>query len=76
MHLCPHILSVLVRGKKKKMKGGEEQEEPPRREECETLLEGKIGPSIALSRSRSAGLCVAHKGSRQAARNQFHGAGR
>lgn len=58
------------------MKGGEEHEESPRREECETLLEGKIGPSIALSRSRSASLCVAHKGSRQAVRNQFHGAGR
>lgn len=30
-----------------------EHEKPPSREECETLLEGKIGPSISLSFSLS-----------------------
>lgn len=70
MHLCPHILSVLVQ----KTERGE-HEKPPSREECETLLEGKIGPSISLFFPLPS-LCVAHKGSRQAGRNQFHGATR
>lgn len=52
-----------------------EHEKPPSREECETLLEGKRGPSIAPFLSLP-NLCVAHKGSRQAGRNQFHGATR
>lgn len=70
MHLCPHILSVLVQ---KTVRG--EHEKPPSREECETLLEGKIGPSISLFLPLPS-LHIAHKGSRQAGRNQFHGATR
>lgn len=65
-HIFSLFLSKTERG---------EQEKAPQKEECETLLKGKIGPSISLFLPLPS-LCVAHKGSRQAARNQFHGATR
>lgn len=67
--ICAHIFSLFS---SKKLRGVSTKK-PPSREECETLLEGKVGPSIALLFPLPR-CCVAHKGSRQAGRNQFHGA--